>query len=152
MAPLLSGLKNPVSTCFLPQLNAESVEPNSPIQPNTTNAPSAFDGGAVRSEKLPPLEDIPYALLEEIAKRYAIGEEKYGRDNWKRGGPEFFRQAYSHAIRHLMLAANRNETEESILSNLGAAAWGIGIILWWEKEGKSAYTKTSKDTTTTNSA
>ena len=115
------------------------MDNDSKVNGNTSEAAVEFDGKAKRSEKLPPLEDIPYELLEEIAKRFEMGEEKYGRDNWKRGGPEFFRQAYSHVIRHVMLAANRNESEESIIANLGAAAWGIGIILKWEKTLKQQW-------------
>lgn len=98
-----------------------------------------YKGGAKRSSALPPFDDIPYEMLEEIANRYGIGEVRYGRDNWKRGGPDFFRDALNHAIRHLALAGNRNESDESNLSNLGAAAWNIGIVLWWEKTGRKQW-------------
>jgi len=114
----------------------KSSNPNGSISEVATE----FDGGAVRSGKLPPLEDIPYESLVEIAKRFAEGEPKYGRFNWKKGGPEFYRQAYSHAIRHLMLAANNNEEEESVIANLAAAAWGCVILLWWEKTGSKKWT------------
>lgn len=103
-----------------------------------------FDGGAKRSELLPPFEDIPYEALEAIALRFGMGEPKYGRFNWKNGGPEFFRQAKSHAIRHLYLYANDNESTESNLENLTAAAWGTVICLWWEKVGKQLWDKAHK--------
>lgn len=107
------------------------------------NQPSTFDGSAKRSEKLPPFEDIPYEALYEIAKRFGMGELKYDRFNWKTGGPDFFRQAYSHAIRHLYLAANNNETDEPTVDNIAAAAWGCVILLWWEKTGKYEWAKKS---------
>lgn len=113
---------------------------------NGLTSTPVFDGTARRSEKLPALDDIPYEALEEIAIRYSIGEDKYGRDNWKTGGPEFFRQAYSHALRHLTLAANRNETEEDTISNIAAAAWGCVILLWWEKTGKQKWLERDSNT------
>lgn len=97
-----------------------------------------FDGGAKRSEKLPPLGDIPLAGLMEVAKRFAIGEEHYGRFNWKTGGPEFFRQAGDHAIRHLYAYTNNESymNEDTPVGNLAAAAWGCLVLIWWELIGK----------------
>lgn len=104
-----------------------------------------FENSAKRSEKLPPLEDIPLEALMEIAKRFEIGETKYGRFNWKTGGPEFFRQAIPHAIRHLYMYANNDEREESNVSNLAATAWGCLILLWWEKTGKAEWEAKQND-------
>lgn len=121
------------------------------MQPDEST-PATFDGGAKRSGQLPPLEDIPYEFLLEMAERFRIGEGKYGRFNWKNGGPEFFRQAISHAIRHLYLYANGIKTpEEDDVQNLAAAGWGIAILMWWEKTGKKQWEtnrETARDTIT----
>ena len=68
-----------------------------------------------------PFDQIPYHSLEEIAKIFAEGQIKYGRDNWKKGtnDPDYQLERLNHAIRHLLLYSSGDRTEQ----HLAKVAW-----------------------------
>lgn len=67
------------------------------------------------------LDQIPYLGLEAVSRVFAEGQKKYGRDNWKKGvnDPFYQTERLNHAIRHLMLWANGDRSEE----HLAKVAW-----------------------------
>lgn len=93
---------------------------------------SAFDESqAVRAFSKPDFTQVPMALIRRVAKRYGLGEINYGRDNWKKGGPEFLHDCVNHAIEHLILYANGDMKED----HLGAVGWFAACMAWHEEQG-----------------
>lgn len=105
---------------------------------------AVFENGAKRSGVRPRYDLIPLEAMLAIAERFTFGL-KYGKDNWKRGGPAFFEDAKNHAIHHMMSYAAGDESEETSEQNLGAALWNLAALCWWERTGKAAYEKTAND-------
>jgi len=92
-----------------------------------------FTGGARRSDRKPPYFLVPRELLEAVAWTRLEGDRKYEPGNWQRGDPEFFVDALSHAIEHLVNAP-WDETED-FRTHLGHAACNIAFILWALRRG-----------------
>lgn len=118
---------------------------------NTNGATSAqeetkalFENGAARSQVRPRYDLIPLEAMLAIAERFTYGL-KYGKDNWKRGGPAFFEDAKNHAIHHMMAYAAGDDSEETSEQNLGAALWNLAALCWWERTGRAAYEKAELD-------
>ena len=78
--------------------------------------------------------------MDALGERFLKGS-KFGRDNWKQGGPEFFRETLNHAIYHLMDYANGNTSKESLKQNIGAALWNCMALCWWERTGKKQWSE-----------
>lgn len=78
------------------------------------------------------LEQLPYAALEAIGKIFAEGEKKYGYDNFQKGvdDVDFQRERLRHAIRHLMLYANGDRSE----NHLAKVAWFAIVQIWIESK------------------
>ncbi|MDE2233421.1 MAG: hypothetical protein KGJ90_04920 [Patescibacteria group bacterium] len=96
-----------------------------------------FENGSQRSERRPLYTLIPLVAIKAIAERFAIGAAKYGKDNWKKGGPDFYEQTKNHLIHHFWCyLENRLEDEASPIDHLKAVAWNAAALLWWELEGK----------------
>lgn len=101
----------------------------------------SFENDAKRSELRPLYSLIPFVVLKAIADRFTLGAEKYGKDNWKKGGPEFFSQTKEHLIHHLWAYIEHDESEESSLDNLKAVIWNASALIWWESVGKPKWDK-----------
>lgn len=75
---------------------------------------NTFDGGAKRSEKKPNYNQIPFCAIQRLAKRFSVGAEQYddpweakrlyGAMNWEAGDEEFWKDAFNHAMEHLLLS------------------------------------------------
>ena len=102
------------------------------------------ENGSARSGTRPPYDLIPREALDAIAERFAVGMERYGRDNWRKGGPEFFRDAVNHAIYHLLDFASGDSSEETPEQNLGAGLWNLVVVCWWERKGKKQWEESHK--------
>lgn len=89
-----------------------------------------YETGAVRNGDC---EDVRYDLispigLERLARTYAEGAAKRGRNNWENGMP--VNDLLNHAIAHIYKFLNGNRDED----HLGHAAWNIlGAIHSLEK-------------------
>ena len=98
-------------------------------------------GGQTKSTKpqseqvSPGIDQIPFEGLEAIGEIFAEGEKKYGRDNWKQdpGNEPYNRERTRHAIRHLMLWANGDRSE----NHLAKVAWFCVTTIWREKHNAS---------------
>ena len=115
------------------------MDKSSPINGHTSeDVPSfhKFEGKAARAEIRPRYDLIPLEALEALAKRFTLGL-KYGENNWKTGGPEFFKDAKNHLIHHLWCyLEKRLEDEPSEIDHLESVLWNASVVLWWEKTGK----------------
>lgn len=74
-----------------------------------TSEKHVFTSGATSSGRKPRYDLIPTWALERIARRFELGAEKYGVDNWQQGlrDREFIFDRINHAIEHLLLIRDR---------------------------------------------
>lgn len=89
------------------------------------------DGEAIRKERMVDYALVPLAGISRIAKRYMLGDIRYGRDNWKKGGDEFLYDSINHAFEHLYKFAAGDTSQDHI----GALGWFITMIAWHEENG-----------------
>jgi hypothetical protein len=89
--------------------------------PNTPNTPQA------KTSACPSFDQIPLSALIALAKRYELGEKKYGRDNWRKSLTDkmYVVERLNHVIMHA-------KTLQGKL--LGEIPWDedddAGAILW----------------------
>lgn len=85
------------------------------------------------------LELVPMAEIEDIAKLYTIGAEKYADNSWKEieNGFERYRAAL---LRH-MIAYMKGERfdDETGINHITAVAWNAIAMLWFDKQGKGLF-------------
>jgi len=94
----------------------------------------SFDTGAVRDGQTGKgrFDLLPFEALQEIARVYEAGGEKYTPRNWEKGIPLY--RYRDSALRHLM-KANSGHTDEP---HMAMAAWNIICHLQtehWIKDG-----------------
>ena len=83
----------------------------------------------------PPLSMIPRVALEEEAKVFAFGAEKYGRDNFKLGME--WTRVIDAALRHIYAFSSKEDNDkESFLKHLGHARACLAMLLYYEKYKK----------------
>jgi hypothetical protein len=92
-----------------------------------------FSGGAQRCTRKPPFFLVPIELLEAVAWTRLEGDRKYAPGNWMLGDKEFFVDALSHAIQHLIDAPW--DGAEDFDTHLAHAATNIAFILWAKRRG-----------------
>lgn len=83
-------------------------------------------------EGKPRIELVPAILIEEVAKIFSFGAQKYNDWNWTKGFP--WLQPYASAMRHL-LAWHRGEDldSESGLPHLAHAIVNLAMLLHYSK-------------------
>ncbi len=91
-----------------------------------------------QSESTVPLHYVRPTLLRRIALRFAKGEPKYGRGNWKRAfgdklDVQFLRERYDHAMDHMMALRDGNDTDD----NVAAVGWFLNLADEVEQMGVS---------------
>lgn len=86
-----------------------------------------FDSGKARFDLIPP------EALEEIAKIYTMGAEKYDDNNWRKGMK--WGRVYSAVQRHLNAYWQGEDIDpESGLKHLAHAAWGCLTLINFANE------------------
>ena len=92
----------------------------------TTRSPEQieFESGAVRQK----LDDVRYDLispfgLRRLAMTYALGAQRYGEHNWRKGMP--FSALLNHILEHLTLYLAGENGED----HLARAAWGLFAMM-----------------------
>ncbi len=119
-----NGLNNMAATSGCDLVSTYETFP-APQTPPTTKAP--------KSEILSPgVDQIPFESLEEIGSIFAEGEIKYGLDNWKQqpDNKPYDKERTRHAIRHLMLYANGDRSE----NHVAKVAWWAVTTIWRNKQ------------------
>lgn len=84
-------------------------------------------------------ELVPMPEIEDIAKLFTIGAEKYHDNSWKEleGGFERYRAAL---LRHMTeYMKGERFDEETGINHIVAVAWNAVAMLWFDKEGKGLY-------------
>jgi hypothetical protein len=98
-----------------------------------------FESTALRSGRLPNTNRVALGFIQLIADRGDMGEEKYGKFNYRKGllDREFVEQGFAHAVAHLQSVANffhdNGTFPEGIDDELAGAAWGL-MMLWEARE------------------
>jgi hypothetical protein len=76
----------------------------------------------------PPVEQLPFIALEQVARVLEFGAAKYGVNNWKQGMP--WSKLLGSALRHLFTwAVGDTYDTESGLNHLAHAATDILFLL-----------------------
>lgn len=80
----------------------------------------SFDTGAVRdtSEGKPPMELMPWDLMDRLANHYGKGATKFGVNNWRLGQPKT--AVFASMMRHLIKYFMGMKDED----HLAALVWG----------------------------
>lgn len=85
-----------------------------------------YESGAQRDSIAPAYHSITPHELRRLALIYAVGNKKYGDDNYQKGLP--FSVLYNHAMEHLQLYRQGDRTED----HLAKAAWGMFALMYME--------------------
>lgn len=117
-------------------------------------APPIFASGAMRSELKPAYDQVVPEFIEGVAKRLALGQKKYSRDNWQcgKGDKEWIRQVYAHLVQHLLdeWAGKPDDTEGTAdkwqegFANLDAVAWNVMVLYWYKLHDRETYNAARK--------
>lgn len=94
------------------------------------------DGNGAKSEMIcPGIEQIPFEALEACGAIFEEGRVKYGLGNWKKGvkDEEYQTERTRHAIRHLMLYANGDRSEDHVAKVM----WWTVTTIWARKQQDS---------------
>jgi predicted PolB exonuclease-like 3'-5' exonuclease len=77
---------------------------------------------------------IPTGPLEDLAKVYSFGAEKYGDNNWQ-WLEDYENRYYAAMLRHIV-AWRQGETndKESKIHHLAHAAWNCFALIWHDKQ------------------
>jgi hypothetical protein len=101
-----------------------------------------FSSGAKSSGRKPRYDLIPAHALERIARRFELGAEKYGVNNWKKGADDkdFILDRINHAIEHLLIMKDRIHDDEGYGSAVDddAAAVCLNAIFVMEHQNAAA--------------
>ncbi|NJO17714.1 MAG: hypothetical protein HC877_18850 [Thioploca sp.] len=86
---------------------------------------------------------IPFDVLQEVAKVFTFGANKYSVDNWK--NVENYKDRYFAAVMRHLASWRMNELKdkESKLYHLAHAATCIFFLLWFDMKNKNESNKTS---------
>jgi hypothetical protein len=88
-------------------------------------------GGARRTDRKPRFDLIPLEFLEAVAMALSTGAIQYGPYNWKRGGKDFFLDAWNHAFVHLQKFKEGDTSED----HLGHLASNVAFLVWAIRNG-----------------
>ena len=77
------------------------------------------------------IDQIPVEILAEVGLVYSYGEQKYARDNWKKGTD--WSEFIGSAKRHLAYWEMGERTDpESALPHLAHAIWNLITLLYYD--------------------
>ena len=97
-----------------------------------------YSGGKVTakhfSEGKSGVDQIPPQVLLELGRVYAMGEQKYGRDNWRQGTA--WHEFYGSALRHILRwQSGEDLDDESGLPHLSHAIWNLVALQHFQMNG-----------------
>jgi hypothetical protein len=73
---------------------------------------------------------IPYAAMEAMARRFALGAKKHGADNYKKGDADYARERLNHLWKHLALFSETGKAED-----LDAIICNAAILCFFKSKG-----------------
>ncbi len=96
----------------------------------STEVITTSETGGKKGVKPNQLHAIPWEALSEIGKAYAMGAEKYGDYNFRKGYE--YSKSFDAMQRHVWSWWNREDNDpESGLSHLAHAAWHVINLLFY---------------------
>lgn len=99
-----------------------------------------LEGGSQRSVKKERFDLIPIEALVAYAQRAGLGAEKYGDDNWKRGGVEMIKSCFNHLLAHYThLIAFSYDSSLGEDDDVAAMIWNVGALAWFRVHKKEEY-------------
>lgn len=108
-------------------LNAETLEPHSTEV--TIEDPKT---GGKKGQKLERFDLIPVHPLEELARVYGKGAQKYDDDNWRKGYS--WRLSFGAMMRHAWkFWRGESIDSETGCHHLAMVAWHCFTLMWFEK-------------------
>lgn len=90
--------------------------------------PEVFENGAKRSEKKPDYYLLNSEFLQLVAEAMSEGRKKYGELNYRKGGPEFVKEAYNHLFEHVL---NLKNDPENWKEHLGHIAANVNMMIFY---------------------
>jgi hypothetical protein len=92
--------------------------------------------GGMKGQKLERFDLIPTEPLEELARVYGKGAEKYADDNWRKGYS--WRLTFGALMRHAWkFWRGESRDAETGCHHLACAAWHCFTLMWFEKHRAS---------------
>lgn len=91
--------------------------------------------GGQKGQKLERFDLIPWAPLQELARVYGVGAQKYEADNWRRGYS--WRLSYGALFRHLtawILGEDRDS--QTGCHHLAHVMWHCCTLMWFQASAK----------------
>jgi hypothetical protein len=103
---------------------------------NAKEVRSVSSSGGEKGVKAEAYALLPSEALDEIARVYAFGAEKYAAHNWRKGYE--WSKSFSAMMRHLWAFWRGEDLDpESGLSHLGHAGFHVlGLLTFWLKRDK----------------
>jgi len=87
-----------------------------------------YDEGKLRYDLIPP------EILEELARAYTYGANKYEANSWQHVDPQRY---YAALMRHLITwRYGKTYDRESNIHHLTHALWNVGTLLWNDINGQ----------------
>lgn len=82
-------------------------------------AKQSFENGSTRSELKLRYDLLPSSAVEALVRRLTLGAELHGENNWRQGGPDFYRGTKNHLFAHVLhfLETDSQEDLDAILCN-----------------------------------
>jgi len=87
--------------------------------------------GVTRSEQAPAYHLVPTSGLRRTAKRFGLGAEVHGAENWLKGlrtekdARVFCEEAFNHMQEHIQKMSAGHEPEDD---HLGAIGWAQSVL------------------------
>jgi hypothetical protein len=77
-------------------------------------------------------ELIPKEALDALARRLALGAERHGENNWKKGGAEFKKATIRHLLKHIYDYLEQGNANDA---NTDAIICNAAFLCYFEKQG-----------------
>lgn len=106
-----------------------------------------FAGGATSSAGVNDYAQIPLEALTLLAERFELGEQRHGRDNWKKSisDPGFIRERLNHLIKHaIQLGQGSNTLGDDARGNLGAVLCNGAFLAFALQNFPAAFKEATK--------
>lgn len=104
-------------------------------------------GGTTRSERAPSFHLVPYAGTVRVTRRFELGAEVHGPNNWKKSIHEseaaaagFCLEAYNHMMKHAIHMTSYDPNDD----NIAAVGWAVFVLAYAEQHWGKPWTELHK--------
>jgi len=101
------------------------------------------EGDAVRHDRMPDYTQLPLEAFVAIAKIFEEGESVYGRNNWRKGGEKYRKDAANHAFAHMLkyYGTQYNGVPPTYEDDLAKVGWWVCTELWHREQEQGSLQK-----------